>query len=196
MRHIILTLALLALFVLALPSAARAQAYFAPFIGFNFGGDAGDCPSAIGVGCSRDKTTYGFSAGALNHGIVGGEFDFSYSPRFFGEAATLGGNNVLTFMGNIVLAVPAGPIRVYVTGGFGMIRTNVERFRELTNFNENNFAYNLGAGLMVVLPAHLGVRVDVRRMATTGDISLAGQPLLSNGTKLNFSRASFALVLH
>jgi opacity protein-like surface antigen len=196
MRQIPLTLVVLVLAVLAFPPAARAQAYFAPFIGFNFGGDAGDCPSVIGAGCSRDKTTYGFSAGALKRGIVGGEFDFSYSPRFFGEAPELGGNNVLTFMGNVLLAVPAGPVRAYVTGGFGLIRSNVERFLDLSNFSENSFAYNLGAGLMVVLPAHLGVRVDVRRMSTTGDVSLAGQALLTNGPKLSFSRASFALVLH
>lgn len=193
MRGKVLILLVAASCVLAVPSAARAQAYFAPYVGFNFGGDASDCPSAIGLGCSRDLTAFGFYAGALKSGIVGGEFDFSYSPRFFDDSPATGGNNVLTFMGNLLLSVPVGPVRVYGTGGAGIIRSNVERVLDLRDFSENSFAYSFGGGLMLILPAHLGLRLDVRHMATVNDVDL---PLLTGGTKLNFSRASVALVIH
>ena len=61
---------------------------------------------------------------------------------------------------------------------------------------DSSFAYNLGAGLLVMLPAHVGFRVDYRYRSTASDIAIAGQPLLATGTKLNFSRFAFALVLH
>jgi opacity protein-like surface antigen len=198
MRRLILPVCVLGLLVFGMPAPARAQGYFAPFAGFDFGGDAGKCPgtSLLSPGCSQNRTAYGFSAGALSHGVFGGEIDFGYAPHFFGEAPTIGGNSVLTFMGNIVIAVPAGPVHPYVSGGLGIIRTNVDQIQDLTNFSDSTFAYNLGGGLMVMLPAHVGFRIDYRYMSTASDIAVAGQPLLATGTKLNFSRLVFALILH
>ncbi len=194
MRRLI-PVAVLVLFVFGAPASAHAQGYFAPFIGFDFGGDAGNCPSV--VTCDTRRTAYGFAAGALSHGIFGGEVDFGYAPTFFGEAPSIGGNSVLTFMGNLVVAVPAGPVHPYVSGGLGFIRTKVDSFQALTNFSNTNFAYNLGGGLLVMLPSHVGFRVDYRYMSTMSDISVLGQTLLATGnTKLNFSRLAFALVLH
>ncbi len=198
MRRLIPTVGILAFLTLAMPGTARAQGFFAPFFGYDFGGDAGKCAGSIVAvpGCSESKTAYGFSVGALSHGIFGGEVDLGYAPHFFGDTPTLGGNSVLTFMGNILVAVPAGPVHPYVAGGLGIIRTKVDQLSDLTNFSDSSFAYNLGAGLMVFLPAHLGFRVDYRYMNTFSDISVAGQTLLTTGTKLNFSRLAFALVLH
>ncbi len=198
MRRLFLPAALLALFVVGLPAPARAQGYFAPFIGFDFGGDAGKCPGGVlsAPGCSNSRTAYGFSAGALSHGIFGGEIDFGYAPHFFGDDPTIGGNSVLTFMGNMIVALPTGPVHPYVSGGLGIIRTKVDQIQDLANFSDSSFAYNLGGGLMVMLPAHVGFRIDYRYMNTAGDIAIAGQPLLTSGTKLNFSRLVFALVLH
>lgn len=198
MRRLVFTAAVLVLFALAAPTPARAQGYFAPFVGFDFGGDAGKCSGAIAPtpDCSKNKTAYGFAAGALSHGLLGAEVDFGYAPHFFGDVPTEGGNSVLTFMGNIVVAIPAGPVHPYVSGGLGLIRTKVDQIQDLTNFSDSSFAYNLGAGLLVMLPAHVGFRVDYRYMSTASDIAIAGQPLLATGTKLNFSRFAFALVLH
>jgi opacity protein-like surface antigen len=198
MRRLILTAGILALFVLALPTAARAQGYIAPFFGFDFGGDAGKCAGSIvtPADCSTNRTAYGFSIGSLSHGILGGEVDLAYAPHFFGDTPTLGGNSVLTFMGNVLVAIPAGPVHPYVSGGLGIIRTKVDQIGDLTNFSDSSFAYNLGGGLMVMLPAHLGFRIDYRYMTTASDITLAGQTLLTSGTKLNFSRVVFALVIH
>ncbi len=197
MRRLILATGMLIAFVVAVPTVAHAQGYIAPMIGFDFGGDAGKCPGGLLTpGCSTNRTTYGFSIGALSHGFLGGEIDFGYAPHFFGEAPNVGGNSVLTFMGNITIAIPAGPVHPYVGGGLGVIRTKVDQFEDLTNFSDSSFAYNIGGGLMVMLPAHLGFRIDLRYMNTFSDISVAGQPLLTTGTKINFSRVAFALVIH
>jgi opacity protein-like surface antigen len=195
MRRLGLTASVLLLLVLATPTTAHAQGYIAPFFGYDFGGDAGKCPSTT-IDCNRNRTTYGVAIGALSHGFLGGEVDFGYAPHFFGDAPTEGGNSVLTFMGNIIVAIPAGPIHPYVSGGLGMIRTKVDQLSDLTNFSDTSFAYNVGGGLMVMLPAHLGFRIDYRYMTTASDISIAGLTLLTTGTKLNFSRIAFALVLH
>ncbi len=196
MRRLTVAAALGFVCMLVAPTPARAQGYFAPFIGFDFGGDAGKCTiSGLTSGCAN-RTTYGLSAGKLSHGTIGGEVDFGYAPHFFGDAPGASGNSVLTFMGNVVFAIPAGPVHPYVAGGVGIIRTSVDQLSDLTNFSESSFAYNLGGGLMVFLPAHLGFRVDYRYMATFSDISVAGLTLLTTGTKLNFSRVAFALVLH
>ncbi len=196
MRRLILTTGILTLMVLALPASARAQGYFAPFLGFDFGGDAGKCGGTGVTSCSTSRTAYGFAAGSLSHGIFGGEIDLGYAPHFFGENSTLGGNSVLTFMGNILVAVPAGPVHPYVAGGLGVIRTKVDQLQDLANFSDSSFAYNIGGGLLVYLPAHVGFRVDYRYMSTWSDISVAGLTLLTTGTKLHFSRVAFALVLH
>lgn len=196
MRRLAIAAVLVLLGVLLVPTPARAQGYFAPFIGFDFGGDAGKCGGTDTLDCSRNRTAYGFSAGKLSHGTIGGEVDFGYAPHFFGEAPNTGGNSLLTFMGNIVAAIPAGPVHPYVAGGLGVIRTKVDQLSDLTNFSDSSFSYNIGGGLLVFLPAHLGFRVDYRYMSTFSDISVAGQTLLTTGTKLNFSRVVFALVLH
>ncbi len=195
MRRLSLTAGILVLFVLAVPQAARAQGYIAPFIGWDFGGDAGKCPALFAVDCSRSRTSYGVSLGGLSHGLFGGEIDFGYAPHFFGDNP-VSGSSVWTFMGHIILAIPAGPVHPYVSGGLGFIRTKVDQVEGVTDFSERNFAYNLGAGLLVMLPAHVGFRIDYRYMTTTSDISPAAQPLLTTGQKLNFSRIAFALVLH
>src|SRR5512133_7922 len=125
MRRLTLTVGILVLFSLAFATPARAQGYFAPFVGFDFGGDAGKCPAGAvpnPLNCSTNRTAYGFAAGALSHGTLGAEVDFGYAPHFFGDEPALGGNSVLTFMGNIVVGIPAGPVHPYVAGGIGLIR--------------------------------------------------------------------------
>lgn len=184
--------------VLALvPRPAHAQTYFAPFLGFDFGGDAGNCPSVSTVlNCTEKRTAYGFSVGHLSHGIFGFEEDFSYAPDFFGASPSFGANSVLTLMSNLVVAVPAGPVHPYVTGGLGLMRTKVElnSLSSVLSTSNSTFAYNIGGGVIVLLPSHLGVRVDYRNMRSASSITFAGFTLPSQ--KLNFSRIAFALVLH
>lgn len=172
---------------------ARAQTYFVPFFGFDFGEDAGACPSILND-CSVKRNTYGFQVGHLSHGIFGFEADFAYAPDFFGDSPTAP-NSVLTLMPNLVVAVPAGPVRLYVTGGLGLIRTEVELdLGSLLSTSHMGWGYNIGGGVMVFLPAHLGLRVDYRNVRSASDIEIVGLTL--PGAKLSYSRVVFGLVLH
>jgi hypothetical protein len=47
---------------------------------------------------------------------------------------------------------------------------------------------------MILLPAHLGIRVDFRRFKSGGDLPLVN--IGTDATELRFSRATVGLVLH
>ncbi len=177
----------------AVPVPARAQAYLTPFIGWDFGGDAGTCESFFGGNCSNKRTNYGVAVGS--GGIVGFELEFAYAPDFFGQSAALGSNSVLTLMGNLQVTIPAGPVHPYVTGGAGLFRTHVAfTAADILSFSDSSFGYNFGGGVMILLPAHLGVRGDFRNIRSASDISILGTTI--SGTKLSFSRFYVGLVVH
>jgi opacity protein-like surface antigen len=193
MRRFAVGLAVVAALTFA-PRPALAQSYFAPFFGFDFGGDAGNCPSILND-CSVKRTAYGLGFGHLSHGIFGFEEDVSYAPDFFGSSATFGANSVLTLMSNLVVAVPAGPVHPYVTAGVGLMRTKVElNVGSLLSTSDSSFGYDVGGGVLVFLPSHLGLRVDYRNIRSAKSVTIAGFTLPN--AKLNFSRIAFALVLH
>jgi opacity protein-like surface antigen len=185
----------LMLLVLAAATPARAQGYIAPFIGWDFGGDAGTCPSLLND-CTEKKGGYGLAIGALAGGIFGIEEDIGYAPNFFGESKSYGDNSVLSLMTNLVVAIPAGPVRPYVSGGVGLLRTHVSLSLNSTSGadSENAWAYDLGGGVMFLFPHHLGMRGDYRYFKSLQDLSLLGFNLSS--PKLSFSRFSVALVIH
>ncbi len=192
MRRFTIALAVFVAFALT-PGVARAQSYFVPFFGFDFGGDAGNCPSLLND-CSVKRTAYGFGVGHLTGGVIGFELDFSYAPDFFGQSPSFGSNSVLTLMPNLVIAIPAGPVRPYLTGGLGLMRTNVHDLPSLISLSNSTLGYDLGGGVMIFLPSHVGIRVDYRNIRSVSDLSIAGITLTN--TKLNFSRIAFGLVLH
>jgi hypothetical protein len=101
------------------PSRAHADGLFTPWIGTNFANEIAD-----------GRTSFGFTATGMGGGVIGGEFDFGYSPNFFGEESQFGSNNVLTLVGNLVLGIPLGGssgfgFRPYGTVGLGLIRSKV-----------------------------------------------------------------------
>jgi opacity protein-like surface antigen len=195
MRRLAIASAVFVLFALA-PRPAHAQGYFVPFFGYDFGGDAGACPpNTILINCSVRRAAYGLNFGSLAAGIVGFDADISYAPDFFGKSDSFGANSVLTFMSNVVIAVPAGPVHPYVTGGLGFMRTKVElKASSLLSTSNTSFGYNIGGGIMVFLPSHLGVRIDYRNIRSASDITIAGINIQNR--KLSFSRLAFGLVLH
>jgi opacity protein-like surface antigen len=182
-------------FVLMRPAPAWAQGYLVPNAGYDFGGDAGTCPSLF-TDCSEKKTSYGVTAGALVMGVFGFEEDLAFAPDFFGKSTRFGSNSVLTLMSNLVLSIPAGPVRPYVAGGIGLMRTRLDLATAglLANFTNNGFGYNFGGGVMVLLPHHVGVRGDLRYLRSASDITIAGIAL--SNTHLNFTRVSVGLVIH
>ena len=180
-----------ALFLFAGTRSAHAQGFISPFIGYNFGGDAG-CPEI--TNCQDKRADYGVSFGALGR-IVGFEMEFGYTKNFFGETSDHT-SNVLTAMGNFMLAPKFGPVQPYGLAGLGLIRTTVEAVG--TSSDQNQFGWDLGGGLMVFFGGHVGVRGDVRyyhSLEALDFVKLPGLPALGlGGQKLDYGRAAVGIV--
>jgi len=67
----------------AIPGTASSQAFVTPFIGYNFGGDSGNCLSLRN--CDDKRANFGISVGKTN-GVFGLEQEIAYVPHFFGSA--------------------------------------------------------------------------------------------------------------
>ena len=169
---------------------AQAQGFISPFIGYNFGGDAG-CPEI--TNCEDKRADYGVSFGALGS-IVGFEAEFGYTKNFFGETSNQT-SNVLTFMSNFMLAPKIGPVQPYGLAGLGLIRTTVEVG---TSSDENQFGWDLGGGLMVFFGEHVGVRGEVRYFQAFQVLDFINRPnppvLGLSEKKLEFGRAAMGVV--
>ena len=155
--------------VVVVPSIATADTFFTPYLGATFGADyAGAKPPS--------KFVYGGDLMWLGTSGLGFEVDFAYHPNFFqpGDEEDLfdfdSDGNVVTFMGNIVFGHEGGGVRPYVTGGFGLMRTNIQ---DATGFfddlNDTAFGLNAGGGLRLGGPK-VGVRGDLRYFRQLSDI--------------------------
>ena len=184
------TLFLIFSVVLVLCASARAgaQGFISPMYGFNFGGVSG-CPAI--TGCTNQQRTLGLSVGRFGS-IFGAETEVAYTPDFFGDAPELS-SNVLTLMGNLMLAPKAGPVRPYVLLGAGMMKTRFElRRSSLLAFNDTALGYAAGGGIFVFLGDHFGLRGDVRYYHSFPEVTIVGITLPSE--KLNYSRVGGAIV--
>src|SRR6476620_9684941 len=95
-----------ALIVLGNAHQASAQGFISPFLGYNFSGDAG-CPQI--TNCEDKHANYGVSFGALGS-VVGFEAEVARTNDSLGASSNQS-TNVLTFMGNFMLAPKFGPIQ-------------------------------------------------------------------------------------
>ena len=172
----------------AMPRSAAAQTFISPFIGFDFGGDSG-CPTA--TGCEDKNSNLGVAVGKLG-ALAGGEVELGYARDFFGEAPGVD-SNVLTLMFNVIVGPKVGPVRPFVLGGVGIIKSRVEFDAGSLLDTGNEFGYNLGGGLMVMFGEHIGVRGDIRRFKSLSGTDFLGFSL--SDVKLGFNRASAGLVL-
>ena len=121
--------------VLGIASPSFAQGYISPLIGFDFGGDSG-CPEI--TSCEDRNLNLGVSVGALG-GFLGTELEFAYAKDFFGEIPGLS-SNVLTLMGNVMLAPRFGPAQPYALIGLGLIKTHADvNATDLLDTDNNHF---------------------------------------------------------
>jgi len=165
-----------------------AQGFITPFVGYNFGGDAG-CPQI--TNCEDKHVNYGVGFGALGS-VVGFEAELAYTDNFLG-ASPGESTDVLTFMGNFMLAPKIGPIQPYGLGGVGLIRTSVESGTDRND--ENQFGWDVGGGLIAFFSRHVGIRGDVRYFHSFEILDFSRLPNLPiNETKLDFGRFSGAVV--
>ena len=188
-RHLCLHACLALVLTFAAPAAARAQGFISPFIGFDFGGDSG-CATA--TDCEDKNSNIGVALGTAGD-VVGFEFEVGYARDFFGETPG-SSSSVLTVMSNLLIGPRIGPVRPYVVGGLGLIKTRVDfTAGELLDTSNNSFGWDIGGGVMVMFGEHIGVRGDLRRFATFQDRTILGFALADE--KLDFNRAAAALVL-
>src|SRR5262252_1220481 len=117
-RRLFVVFLLATLLGLVSAQRAHAQGFVSPFIGYNFGGDAG-CPSI--TNCDEKRANYGVSFGAIAK-FIGFEVEIAYTPDFFGAIGNTD-SNVLTSMGNVMLAPKFGAVQPYGVAGLGILRT-------------------------------------------------------------------------
>ena len=174
--HILRSTVLVLVAVIASAAPARADGFITPFVGFNFGGDSANCLAL--TNCDDKRTNWGVSVGTMN-GIFGAELDLGYAPQFFAKT-DMGDNAVLTLMTNLMLVLPAGPIRPYGVVGLGLIRPHAQINSSLGDVSQNTLGYDIGGGVNLFVAPHVGVRGDLRHMHTLQDVTLGvlqNQPL-------------------
>jgi hypothetical protein len=159
---------------------AYADRFVTPFLGYNFGGDSGNCVSL--TQCQEKHVNFGLSVGSTGR-AVGLEEDLSYARDFFGTGT---GDSVLTLMTNLLITLPLGPIQPYVVGGVGLIRPHASYNPLQVVTSKSAFGSDLGAGLTIMFGPRVGVRGDLRRFHTLQDVTF----LVFTGGKLDFWRAS------
>jgi hypothetical protein len=120
------------------PGIARADGFFIPFIGWNFGGDSG---TEFGDAVDTGRLKWGASLGWMGAGVIGVEGEFSYSPDFFGETDT-GSSSLWTAMGNVLIGIPFGGqkgfgVRPYGVAGVGAVKPNGDAFSTALNFTDD-----------------------------------------------------------
>jgi opacity protein-like surface antigen len=178
----------LLLLTLGLPHAAVAQGFASPYIGYNFGGDAG-CPQI--TGCEDKNLNIGVGFGSWGT-VFGAEFDIGYAKDFFGETPAYS-SSVLTLMGNVLVGPRFGPVRPYGTAGLGIIKTNVDfTAGGLLATDNNHFGWDIGGGLVIHFNDRVGLRGDIRHFHAFQDASFLGVSF--GDTKLDFGRASGGLI--
>jgi opacity protein-like surface antigen len=183
------TLALTVLLSIAGASPAQAQGFISPFIGYNFGGDAG-CPEI--TGCEDKNLNWGIGVGALG-GLFGVEAEFAFIPDFFGETPGQS-SSVFTFMGNVMLAPRFGPVQPYATIGLGLIKSQVElTVGDIIDDDNNDLGWNTGGGLFITFSDHIGVRGDIRYFHAFSAAEFLGIDL--GDVKLDYGRLSGALLV-
>jgi len=151
-RAIAVLVAILAGF-LSISSPARADVLLTPFAGVSFGGAT-----------DRSRGTYGGALGFLSEGVTGFELEFAFCPDFFGgpdDFQVFTHNNVVTMMGNLVIASP-GNVRLYGTVGAGLLKTRLEDPDNTFHVDTNDFGFNAGGGVIVFASPHVGLRGDIR----------------------------------
>jgi len=171
------------------PMQARADGFVSPWVG-----------SAFGSSIDNGRTTFGITAGGMGAGIIGGEVDFGYNPSFFGNQNDFGNNTVINLMGNVIVGVPIGGthgagVRPYVTGGLGLLRTQIDGGTVARVSSSNNMlGWNAGAGVMGYFAQHIGLRGDMRYLRGMKDLNTGVTTFDVNGNQLHFWRASVGVV--
>ena len=175
---------------------ARADGLFIPFIGVNFGGDAG---GEFGDAVDASRFNWGASIGWMGAGVIGVEGDFGFSPDFFGKT-DLGDSSVFTAFGNVLLGIPFGGqkgfgIRPYGLAGIGLVKPKGDAFTaQGIELDENKIGWDFGGGVMLFFGTHAGLRGDIRYFRTFEALEILDIELENGPGDLDFTRGSVGFV--
>jgi hypothetical protein len=169
---------------------ARADGFFIPYLGFNYGGNS-NCASL--TNCDDKHANFGVSIGSMGK-VVGFEQDIGWAKDFFGKVPGVD-NSVFTLMTNMLVGAGGGRVQPYVLFGIGLIRphASLNVASALTSFSNNSFGRDWGFGINGYFLKSVGIRGDIRHFSTWGDVPILGG--LSAEEKLDFWRASLGLAL-
>lgn len=177
------------------PTPARADGFFIPFLGVNFGGDTG---MQFTQAFDTSQFTFGASLGYIGGGVFGFESDFGYSPNFYGKVDE-GGSHAFTASGNLLIGIPFGGqqgfgLRPYALVGAGILNSGSDFGPGIFEFGDTNVTWSAGGGVMLFFGTRVGLRGDVRYFRTFDDLEILGIPLGSDG-KVNFTRGSAGMIV-
>jgi opacity protein-like surface antigen len=144
-----------------MPAAASADVLLTPYGGF----------SRI---YEENRGTFGVTFGF--GGLIGLEFDAARIQ--LGLEEDLPGLDLeahaTTWMGNMVVRFPTGPIQPYGSAGVGLVRVtgevDVPVLGDPISVDAQDLGWNIGGGLYVLPSPNFGIRVDFRRFRT-GDVT-------------------------
>ena len=178
------------------PVPARADTLLIPFFGVNFGGDAG---KEFSEAFDTSQYNWGASITFMGGGVFGVEGDFGFSPDFYGKT-DVGGSNVLTATGNLVIGIPFGGqqgfgIRPYGVVGAGLLKSKSDFGTGVAEIDENDLTWSAGGGVLLFFGSSAGLRFDVRYFQTFDDLEILGVPIAQSPGKVDFTRGSLGFVL-
>ena len=102
---------------------------------------------------------------------IGFEEEFVYAKDFFGRSL-VGNNAMFTAMSNLMIIIPAGPVRPYGVFGFGFMRPHVEFNTSSFDLDKTVLGWDFGGGLNIFLTHGFGLRGDIRRLSSFESITL------------------------
>ena len=148
-------------FAVVTPTTAAADVLLTPFYGF----------SRL---YEENRGTFGVTFGF--GGVIGLEFDAARIQLGLEEG--LPGLDLeahaTTWMGNMVVRFPTGPIQPYGSAGVGLVRVtgevNVPVLGNPISVDAQDLGWNIGGGLYVLPSPNFGIRADFRRFRT-GDVT-------------------------
>lgn len=178
------------------PAPARADVLLIPFFGVNFGGDSG---KAVSEAFDSSQFHWGASLAFMGGGIFGVEGDLGFSPDFYGKT-DVGGSNVLTATGNLIIGIPFGGqqgfgIRPYGLVGAGLLRSKSDFGTGAAEIDENNMTWSAGGGVLLFFGTRAGIRFDLRYFRTFDDLEILGVQIAESPGKVDFTRTSLGFVL-
>jgi hypothetical protein len=180
--------------VIYAPALAHAEGYVSPWVAANAGTKFNDFDNG--------RAGFGVNAGSMGKGVIGGELGFGVSPSFFGTKNDFGSNSVIDLMGNVIVGVPLGGthgagLRPFITGGLGLIRTQVDGGALINNATSSNnmVGWDLGAGVMGYFNDHVGLRGDLKYLRSFEDTNTGINVIDFNANgQFHFWRAAVGVV--